>query len=82
MELGGGRRHLQEEMETWREEEPKDHCGVLSCDSQHLEAGEEPWCSLRNTNPPTKLLTQNLSYLQEMHRLGMEQRLREQPTNN
>jgi hypothetical protein len=30
----------------------------------------------RDTNPHIKLFTQNLSYLQEIQRLGMEQRLK------
>jgi hypothetical protein len=37
----------------------------------------EPQWSNRDTNAPTKLSTQNLSCLQEMQALGMEQRLRE-----
>ena len=43
---------------------------------------KEPQWSNRDTNPPTKLSTQNLSCLQEMQGWGMEQRLREWPTNN
>ena len=42
---------------------------------------QEPHWSSRDTNPPTKLLTQTLSCLQKMQRWRMEQRLREWPTN-
>ena len=41
-----------------------------------------PPVSDRDTNPPTKLSTQNLFCLQEMQSWRMEQRLREWPTNN
>jgi hypothetical protein len=43
---------------------------------------QEPQWSDRDTNSPTKLSTLNLSCLQEMQGQGMEQRLREWPTNN
>jgi hypothetical protein len=45
-------------------------------------ATQEPWWSNKDTNPPAKLWTQNLSCLQEMQAQGKEQRLREWPTKN
>ena len=42
----------------------------------------DPQWTDRDTNPLTKLSTQNVSCLQEILAWGMEQRLREWPTNN
>ena len=41
----------------------------------------EPLWNDRDNNQPTKLLTQNLSFLQDMQGLWMEQILREQPVH-
>jgi hypothetical protein len=57
---------------------------------RYMDHGENASCAQteisvvinRDTNAPTKLLIQILSYLQEMQGLGMEKRLREWPTNN
>ena len=46
------------------------------------ESRQEPQWSDRDTNPLTKLSTQNVSCLQETQVQGMEQRWREWPTNN
>jgi hypothetical protein len=46
------------------------------------EAMQEPHWNDRDNNPPTKLSTPNVSYLQEMQAQRIEKRLKEWPTNN
>jgi hypothetical protein len=53
-----------------------------SFEDMEPEAKQKPQWHERDINSPTKLSTPNLSCVQEMQEHGMEQKLREWPTNN
>ena len=77
----GGRWHLRGFPETWDGKGSQESMGVALPEtyrSGDMEDEEATSCSLTGTS---KFLTLNLSNLQEMQGWGMEQRLREWPTN-
>ena len=72
----GGEVHLQDEKETWDKRNAQKSMGWLKLWLTTLGiwnlkkpppvVRQEPWWNDKDTNPPTKLSTQNLSCLQQM----------------